>query len=320
MVGADLLAVAGRPPAPADPAEIARLLADGTPFWLDLHGVGPEESGILRDLFGFHPLAVEDAEHFGQRPKAEGYDDFAFVVAYGAAPDDDGLVEVHLFHSARSLVSVHREPCPPLEALHAEWAARQPGADATVMLLHRIIDALTDSFFPALDGFDDALDDFEEGIDAGRIDGQKETIYALRRRLATLRRVIQPQRDLLARLSAGAAGLPGSSAEAERRFRDVYDHLIRLGEQLETYRELLVGANEMYQSAVSQRANEVLRQLTIISTVFLPLSFLVGFFGQNFTWMVDNIDTRADFLVLGIGGLVASLALLLYVFRARRWL
>jgi magnesium transporter len=319
-VGADLIAVAGRPPAPADPDEIRRLLADGTPFWLDLHGVGPGESALLRDLFGFHPLAVEDAEHFGQRPKVEGYDDFAFVVAFGAAPDDDGLVEVHLFHSPRFLVSVHREPCPPLEALHAEWAVRRPDADATVMLLHRIIDALTDSFFPALDAFDDALDEFEAGIDEGRTDGQKETIYGLRRRLATLRRVIQPQRDLLARLSSGSAGLPGSSPEAERRFRDVYDHLIRLGEQLETYRELLVGANEMYQSAVSQRANQVLKQLTIISTVFLPLSFLVGFFGQNFTWMVDNIDTRTDFLVLGIGGLIASLALLLHVFRARHWL
>jgi magnesium transporter len=141
----------------------------------------------------------------------------------------------------------------------------------------------------------------------------------MRRQLVALRKVVLPQRDLLARLATGVAELPGMTAEDERYFRDVYDHQIRIFDLLETYRDLLAAAHDVYLSTVSNRLNGVTKQLTVIATIFLPLSFVTGFFGQNFGWMVDHIGSSWAFLVLGIGSELAALAALVVMFKRRGW-
>jgi magnesium transporter len=134
-----------------------------------------------------------------------------------------------------------------------------------------------------------------------------------------VRKVITPQRDLFASLLTNVDELPGMTPEDERYFRDVYDHLIRISDLVDSYRDLLTSAMDVYLSSVSNRLNVVMKQLAVIATIFLPLSFVVGFFGQNFGWMVTHITSPATFLLLGIGSEVAVLLAFLYLFKRRGW-
>jgi magnesium transporter len=300
---------------------IADHLASGTFFWLDLHKVGPTDAAFLADVFDFHPLALEDAEHFEQRPKVEDYDDFTFLVVYGATPDDeDGLVEVHCFFSERFLVTVRRDDCPAFARLREQYARSTAAAPEPVLLLHRVVDVLTDSFFPMLQALDDELDEIDAQLAGDPPADLQRTIFALKRRLIVIRKTTGPQRDLMASIAGGVAPMPGMTPEAARRFRDVYDHLIRIGDLMETYRDLLSGASDVYLATVSNRLNAVMKQLAVIATVFLPLTFVTGFFGQNFDWLVENVGSAASFFIFGIGSLVVAAVVLLVYFKRRGWL
>lgn len=142
----------------------------------------------------------------------------------------------------------------------------------------------------------------------------------MKRWLIALRKVVDPQRDMFATLASGAGALPGMTPDAERYYRALYDHLIRISDLVDSYRDLLSGVLDTHLSTVSNRLNVVVKQLTIIATVFLPLSFLTGFFGQNFGWMVNRITSLPAFLGLGMGLQVAVTVALLVVFRRRGWL
>lgn len=300
--------------------EIERRLQAGEYFWLDLHQPSAGDVDLLGELFGFHTLALEDARHFGQRAKVDDYDHFAFIVVYGATPDEDRLVEVHCFYSERCLVTVHHDDCPPFAQLREEHARHANGPAEPILLLYRVIDRLTDSFFPVMHEFDDELDAIEADLAREPSDRQQQAIFALKRRLITIRKAVGPQRDMLGRLAGGAVGLPGMTLEAERYFRDVYDHLIRIGDLLESYRDLLSGASDVYLSTVSNRLNAVMKQLAVIATIFLPLTFVVGLFGQNFDWMVDHVDSLWAFLAFGVGAQIVVLLALVVYFRRRGWL
>ena len=141
----------------------------------------------------------------------------------------------------------------------------------------------------------------------------------MKRALVTMRKVIAPQRDLFASIVVGVESFPGMSDDDQRYFRDVYDHLIRIGDMIDTYRDLLTGAMDVYLSTVSNRLNVVMKQLAIIATVFMPLTFLTGFFGQNLGWMVIHVGGLGHFLVFGIGLELMTLAIVLTYF-APPWL
>jgi magnesium transporter len=295
-------------------------LATGEFFWLDLHDPSEEDFVLLRDVFKFHPLALEDSEQFGQRPKLEDYDDFIFFVFYGAAPppDEDRLTEVHCFYSERFLVTVRQDEAPACEALKERYSKRPASLEKPIVLLYRLLDGLTDSFFPALEDFDGRIDGVEDEIFSEPKEEQLEEIVRMKRRLNRLRRVVGPQRDLVGQLYGGLAHLPGSDPEAERYFRDVYDHLIRVADLIDSYKDLLTGAMDVYLSTVSNRLNLVVERLTVLSTIILPLIVLTGFFGQNFGWLVRNIGGVGSFLVFGIAlPLVAAALLVVYIRRQR---
>jgi magnesium transporter len=294
-------------------------LADAEFFWLDFHQPSGEDLALLTDVFHFHPLAVEDAAHFGQRPKIDSFEDFALIVAYGSNEDQDGLVEVHCFFSERFLVTVHRDSCPPFDDLRRrairEFAPPARGA----RLLHLVLDALTDSFFPGLSRLDDSIDELEDAVLAGPDDAQLQSLFKLKRRLVDWRKVIAPQRDMLARLATGVVELPGMTDDMERYYRDIYDHLIRISDLVDSYRDLLTGAMDVYLSTVSNRLNVVMKRLTIVATVFMPLTWIVGFFGMNFAWMVRAVDGWVPFVLLGVATQVVALGVMLIVFRRRTW-
>jgi magnesium transporter len=166
-----------------------------------------------------------------------------------------------------------------------------------------------------LSSIDDDIDRLEDDIIGKPTDEQLQRLFRLKRGLVTLRRVVTPQRDLAARTIDEIAELPGIDPESRDYFRDVYDHLIRISDLIDSYRDLLTGAMDVYLSTVSNRLNGVMKQLTIVATVFLPITALTGFFGQNFGWLVRHIQSLWVFLVYGVGGVALCTILLFFWFR-----
>jgi magnesium transporter len=305
-----------------DEAAIKDLLARDQFFWLDLTAPGSEDIDALQELFGFHPLALEDARHFGQRPKLDGYGDYSFVVFYGArdagSGEADPLREVQMFISGTYLVTLHQDELPALD----EQQARLKGVvlHSEQFLLYRVFDALTDSFFPVLARMDDKIDELEAAVLAGPNDEQLQKLFAMKRELVAMRKVVTPQRDLFARSIDELADLPGLELDERDYFRDVYDHLIRISDLIDSYRDLLSNTTDLYLSTVSNRQNEVMKQLAIVGTIFLPLGFIVGFFGMNFSWLVTKgISSTWSFFVLGLGSLLATSLFLLRFFKRKGW-
>jgi magnesium transporter len=308
--------------AAADQPAIEHLLADGKLLWLDLDGTDPASIALLRDVFGVHPLAVGAASKFGQRPKIEDYRDTVYLVTYGARGFGQDLTEVHCVYSERFLITIRCHPCDPLSTLqkrlagqvgpevqlhtHPHLGQRQP----RLVLLYHLLDGMCDSYFPALSEFDDRIDALQEKIFAKPSDDQLVELFSMQRWLVGMRKLVSPQRDMMASLATGMITLPGMTEEAEPYVRDLYDRLIRVNDLVDSYRDL---------STVSNRLNQVMKQLTIIATVFLPLSFLTGFFGQNFAWMVNHLGGLTTFIVLGLGTEALAVVGLFALFRRRGW-
>jgi len=310
---------------PATTEGVLAALAGTDFFWLDLDDAGSD--GTVGELlgvhFGFHPLAVQAAERFNQRPRLDDYDGFTYLVARGADPDGSGRAEVHCFWTDRYVVTVHRGDCPALaevrtrmERHHAKDAAPQQ-----ILIVYLVVSALADTFFPFLSKFDDRIDALEDDILKAPTEAQLGELFDMKRTLMDMRKVVAPQRDMMASINAGVTDVPGMTDEAARYFRDLYDHLIRVADLVDNYRDLLTSVMDTHLSTVSNRLNVVMKQLTIIATIFLPLSFLTGFFGQNFAYMVRVwLQPTWSFYVLGIGLELAAVVILLVLFRRRGWL
>jgi magnesium transporter len=285
-------------------------------FWLDLTHPSQEDIAAAAEIFGLHTLAVHSIRDRDERPKLDDYDDYVLLVFYGAHSSDGGaaeLVEVDCVISGGYIVTFHDHPSPELDALRPTLAAATRGGEQFVV--YRVLDTLTDTFFPVLSAIDDEIDELENAVIERPTDKQLQQIFRLKRTLVMMRKVITPQRDLFARAGEDIIELPGLEPASRDYFRDVYDHLIRISDLIDSYRDLLTGAMDVYLSTVSNRLNAVMKQLTIIATVFLPLSVVTGFFGQNFGWLVRNITSFWAFAVFGIGGLLVSVAVLVVWFR-----
>ena len=275
-------------------------LKEGKLLWLDLHGTDDDVLALLREVFKIHPLAVEDVREFSQRPKIEDYDNFVSIVAYGARGlDRAAWSRCTASTPSASSSSVHRDELAAVDdACHA--LGRLP-TDRRLVALYRLLDAMVDSMFPYLAAMDDRIDELQDQIFVSPQESQLAALFALKRQLVDMRKLVTPQRDMVSAMAGQVIRIPGMTAETERYVRDLYDHLIRISDMVDSYRDLLSGSLEAYMSMVSNRLNDVMRQLTIIATVFLPLSFLTGFFGQNLGWLVDHIGSLTAFLVFGIG-------------------
>ncbi|UUY03265.1 magnesium transporter CorA family protein [Svornostia abyssi] len=300
--------------------EVDALVAAGEFVWVEIHDPDDTQIDRLAQSFSLHPLSVTDLREFGQRGRLERFGDHLGGVFYGAHPDGGTpqMREVHFFASAKWLVTVHREPIPQLHELRDRVI--EVGMPEPSMLLYKLFDTLTESFFPAIERIDDEIDDLESAIVESADQAQVEQIVSLRRVLVEMRRVISPQRDMLTSGGELLADIPGTNPYRDEYFRDVRDHLIRVSEMIDAQRDLLAGAMDLYLSAVSYRQGEINKQLTLIATIFLPLTFITGFFGQNFGYMVaDLIRSPAVFWVFGVGSLVVSGLGLLVWFRRQGW-
>ena len=310
---------------PIDQAAVGKALTDQSLLWLDLHQADEDTITLLRDAFQFHPLVLDDVTEFGQRPRVEDFGDMVYLVSYGLAANGTSFSEVHFFVAANYLVTVRKDGCPTVDQLRNRLdkpGGQLPTGDrpTRLILLHHLLDGLVDSFFPPLSALDDRIDELQEQIFVKPTNDQLAQLFDMQRWLVNARKLVAPQRDMMASLVAGMVVVPGTTSESDPYLRDLYDHLIRISDMIDTYRDLLSNGMSAYLSTVSNNLNLVMKQLAIIATIFLPLSFLTGFFGQNFAWMVDRLGALPTFLGLGVGTEVVAVVALFWLFRRRGWL
>jgi magnesium transporter len=306
-----------------DLSQAAEHLKQNEFFWLDLEDPSPEQIKQIEQIFNLHPLTIEAVSTFSERPKREHYDGYVSLVVYGvdATAEAGGslLREVHALISGDYIVTLHPSPFKAITDLRERLKKEEDRGEQA--LIYFILDAVLSTYSPVLDRVDDAIDSLEEAVIESPREESLQTIFSLKRDLIGMRRVVLPMRDFFARDSDEISKLPGMQKDDSLYFRDLYDSLVRSSELIDSYRDLLSGATDMYLSTVANRQGEISKQLTIIATIFLPLSFLTGFFGQNFTFLTNHIINHTwTFFVLGLGLLVMSIGLLWLWFRRRGWL
>jgi magnesium transporter len=303
--------------------ELAAHLTSGTFVWVDLDQPSDEDLEHLAKLVTLHPLTVEDARTFEQRPKIEEYEGYLFMVVFGVDPGMESgeplLREVHLIISGDYVISIHHSPIDALAGLRARYGDQRLRSEQ--FLVYKILDAVTSTFVPVLSRTDDDIDDLEQMVIDRASPAELQRIFSLKRDLVAMRRVVSPMRDMFARNADRIAALPGLETDDRLYFRDLYDGLIRVSELVDSYRDLLSGATDMYLSTVANRQGEINKQLTIIATIFLPLTFLTGFFGQNFAYLTGHIINHTwTFFVFGLGLLLASAIGFRIYFKRKSWL
>jgi len=313
-----------QPRQPATLAEAAALRGRGGNYlWLELEEPGGAVMAEVAGHFNLHELAVEDAACAHQRPKVEGYDGFHLIVYKTAQYDSRNrrveFGEVDIFLGSGFVIAVrHGVAGDPIRTrLRVEQRPEllKVGPAAVVW---GILDMVVDDYAPVVEALESEIEEVERAIFSGDEDLTKR-IYVLKTEINELYRALHP---LLAPLEAMERGEFQADPALRRYFRDVADHVRHLQDEVVAQREQLAAVLEANLSLISVRQNEisaqqnqVARQLTLIATVFLPLTFITGFFGQNFGWMERHIDTLATFVVLGIGSLLASCAVLYAWFR-----
>ena len=303
--------------------QVAGLLQAQRFFWLDLHDPKPDQLSRLGELLHLHPLTIEDVSTFSERPKREHYDGYVSLVVYGvdeqAAAGERLLREVHTLISGDWVVTLHPTPFAVLDALRER--VRRESLSREQRLIFEILDTVLSSYAPVLDRVDDAIDEIEQDVIAHPREESLQRIFSLKRDLIAMRRVVTPMRDFFARDADEITHLPGMEPDDSLYFRDLYDTVVRTSDLIDSYRDLLSGATDMYLSTVANRQGEIAKQLTIIATIFLPLTFLTGFFGQNFAFLTGHIQNATwSFFVLGLGLLLASIIGFWFFFRRKGWL
>jgi magnesium transporter len=307
---------------PPDALDTLRAL-DGQIVWIDLPDPTPETMSRLTALLRLHPLAVEDALRREQRPKIEEYDGTFFITTHAAHSLDPGghdvaLDEIDIFLGKGFLITAHAGVIPALD--EARRRLTQAPADLRTVegyLLYVVLDTIVDSYFPVLDALDDYTESLEDTLFKDATPQTMDHLFAAKRALLQLRRVAAPQRDMMNIFMRHETQL--ISPRLGAYFRDIYDHLLRITEQIDTHRDLLAGALDIYLSITSNRLNEVMKVLTVITAIFASLAVITGFYGMNFQRTFPAFE--APYGIAGALGVMAvSIAVMLALFRRLRWL
>lgn len=271
------------------PARIAEAVADqNATLWVDIERPQDDLARVdrlLREVFGFHPLAIEDALRETHVPKLDDWGDYLYLVFHTLDCDRQSqhlhLHELDLFLGRNYLVSCHAEPMPCVESIRRQ-VERDPerASKGPDHLLYHIMDVGTDAYLKAIEDLDEAIDAAQEEVFDDPTPETLQKIFRVKRSAVKVHRIIAPQREVMNRLARDA--YPQIDAADRVYFRDTYDHLVRLHDISESLRDLVSGALDTYLSAISNRTNEIMKTLTFVTVMFLPMSFLAGFFGMNF--------------------------------------
>jgi magnesium transporter len=292
-------------------------------LWVDLYDFKDDgELKYLANIFDFHYLAVEDCLQHSPRAKVDAYDKYYFFMLHALRYKEDSDEEItpeqlNVFLSSNYVVTVHRRNLPTLGRLARECLSNNTTymQDGPEMFLYHILDGITDEYFPILDRIDQRVDELEDQLYEQPSKEITEEFLALKRTILAMRRAIQPQK----RMFSGMNGqfMVQISKESEPYYLDLVDHIERIADSVDSFRDLLDGALETYYSIISARTNETMRVLTVISTVFMPLTFVTGFFGMN----VPLPEQESVWSTIAItAGLLGITLWMFVVFRLKRWI
>ncbi len=290
--------------------QLPALLQEGRGWvWVDFSGdADAVAEPVLREVFGFHPLAVDDALRESHVPKLDDWGTYLYLVFHAQSLDTNTLTldlqELDLFVGEHFLVTHHDQALAAVEKVQEyilrDRRLRQRG---TLYLTYLLLDELIAQAMPIFDLIQEEVEVIEDKLFTHAEAGMLERLFALKRVLLTLRRMLLPEREVLNRLARGDALIV--SLENRYLFRDIYDHLVRLNDLNESLRDLIGSALDTYLSVVNNRMNEAMKTLAIITTIFMPSSFLAGFFGMNF---FASEGTR--FIIAGVLGLAVVIGLM----------
>jgi len=305
-----------------DDERIAGLLERDEFFWLDLHAPSSEAFERVGSRLGLHAMAMEDTREFGQRPKVDAYETHVLIVFYTARLDRSERepvampLEVHAYVSGDFILTVRREDCDLLDDLHD--ALLPEGTDAEDYLVYRIFDTLTDAWYPVITAIETHVDRLEAEVFERARRSQLSRIYRLRQEVREHHRLLGEQRDHFQPAAEAIRNLAGLSRGAKEYLRDVGDHLAQVTGEFHRQYEDLMSLAQTYFNANADRLNGTATRLTVVGTLFVIWTLITGFFGQNFEWLVQNVSTRQDFLLFGVGGLAVPTLVLGALFWVKR--
>ncbi len=291
-------------------------------FWVDLEGGQIEEIKNLGQIFDFHPLTVEDCINVMQRPKVDIFDNYLFVVV--KTPNlqfekgEMRSLELDMFIGVNYVITVHPAPIKSIQTTisRVEEGAAIIMGKGSDYLAHTIIDLSVDNYLSLLEKVDEDVERIEDEVFEEPDQELLNEISQVRRDLLYLQRVIGPQRETIGRLSWGE--VPFIKESQKIYFRDVQDHLARINDLIANYREIIGGARDMYLTVISNKMNEIMKTLTIIATIFIPLTFIAGVYGMNFAHMPELDWSWGYYGVLGImGGIIGGM---IYYFKRKNWI
>lgn len=299
------------------------LKAENLMFWVDFEAPTEADDHVLLDVFKFHPLTVEDCRANRHHPKVEEFPDYLYFIVHAirtdSSPDRFNTVELDGYLGQNFVVTYHHEQFASIEkvkqSVRVSPVTCQRGAP---FLLHHIIDNIVDEYLPVMDDFDERINDLEDNIFSLRRPNNEilEEILGLKRSLLRVKRISSKQLEVLYRMSHGQFKLISGSVLPF--FRDIFDHLVRVTDLAESYRDLISGSLEAYLSVVSNRLNEIMKVLTIFSAIMLPLTFIAGVYGMNFDNMPE-LHSRFGYYVVWIIMIVVAIGML-YFFWRRGWI
>ncbi|GAB4156225.1 MAG: magnesium/cobalt transporter CorA [Cyanobacteria bacterium J069] len=312
-----------------EPEEAAPYLDAESISWIDVKGLGSEDVlKRLGDIFNLHPLVLEDIVNVPQRPKVEEYGDQLLLIARMVTLKDSGrgffTEQVSFILGKNYLLTVQEEPeydsfGPVRERIRlGKGAIRSRGAD---YLAYCLLDSIVDGFFPVLENYGEELEELEEEVVANPVRTTLQKIHTLKRELLNLRRSIWPMRDAISALIRDGEDL--LQDEAKMSLRDCYDHAVQVLDMVETYREVASSLMDVYVSSVGNRMNELMKQLTLISSIFIPLTFIAGVYGMNFNpdtspWNMPELNWYWGYPLCWALMILTSVGLLIYFWK-RGW-
>jgi magnesium transporter len=311
------------------PDEYRALIAQANGIlWVDFQGNPPEEDEpILRETFGFHPLAIDDALQESHVPKIDDWGEYLYLVLHSIhfTRSNNYQIdtnELDIFIGRRFIVTHHDQSVKAIDhVLLDSMRDERFLQNGTDHLLYRIVDHLVSEYMPIVEEIDEAIEDLEDRIFDRPSNENLLELFDLKRSLLRLRRVIGPQREVLNRLARDEYSVIDQKDRIF--FRDVYDHLVRLHDINESMRDLVGGALDTYLSVVNNRMNDIMKTLTVITTLFMPLTFVVGFFGMNFfipiAKSLETATSLSAFYATLVLMIITPLGMLLWM-RRRKWM